>query len=323
MELIVTGNKKTGLAAILALLLLGAGLARATEGAGSSYPVGNEFGYANMLPPGTYNLLYYTNYDGDSVKGVDGNNNRAFRKFRLKANGIAYRLQHVWEAKFLGANIESVVAAPYAVLDVTKVIAQTGADQSDTRNDLSDVLLIPARLAWKAKVLSQSLTVEFAAPMGAYDKNKTVNAGRNYWQYAPCYAVTVRPLPGVETGAKLRYAVNTENKATHYKSGNEFTLEFLAGYRPIPPTAVGIQGYYYKQTTNDELRGKATRPISPMLGGIPYTGTGNKGKVTAIGPYISQAFSKKFLIVLKYQQEFGAENRPRGNRFWFQTLLPF
>ncbi|MBI4803550.1 MAG: transporter [Elusimicrobia bacterium] len=45
--------------------------------------------------------------------------------------------------------------------------------------------------------------------------------------------------------------------------------------------------------------------------------------MTAIGPYLSQAFSKAFRVTVKYQREFNAENRPRGDRFWLQTLLPF
>lgn len=314
---------KTGFGLIAAILLLAGAAANATEGAGSLYPVGAELGYGNMLPPGVYNLLYYNSYGADSVKGVSGGDNTAFREFRIKTSAFAYRFQRVWEKKLLGAGVESVVAVPYAFMDITRVTA-AGADLGDIRNDFADALFIPARLGWSGKLLSHSLAVEFGLPLGAYDKKKTVNAGRNYWQYAPCYALSVRPLPGLEAHTKLRYAVNGENPATHYKSGDEFTVEFLAGYKIIPPTAAGIQGYYYRQTTDDELRGAATRSnLSPALGGLPNTGTGNRGRVAAIGPYISQAFSRAFRITLKYQREFGAENRASGGRFWLQALLPF
>ncbi len=301
-------------AALLGFLLLGPVPLHATEGAGSSYPVGNELAYANMRAPGTYYLMYYNYYAADSLKGINGKDNPVFSKFRIKSNGVAFRFQHVWQGKFLGAGMQSVFAAPFALLDVAKV-NPAGTDSGDKVTGAADGLLIPLLLGWQGKTYSQALSLEFAVPQGNYDKNARVNTGRNYWQYAPTYAFNFRPVANVEADAKLRYAFNCENVATHYKSGDEFTVEFLAGYRPEPSTAAGLQGFYYLQTTNDELRGKATA--------ISGTGIGNRGEITAVGPYVSHIFSKAFTATLKYQHEFNAYNRPQGDRFWFQALLPF
>lgn len=311
-----------GSAAALGFLFALAGPARATEGAGSSYPVGVEVSYANLMPPGNYHFMYYSRYESDSIKGSNGRDNKAFKEFGLKGDGLAYRFQHVWTGKLFGAGVESAFSVPFTFMKLNKVTA-SGSSGGGT-SGFGDPGVVPARLSWKKGIISQSVAVEFVAPLGNYDKDERVNTGRHYWQFASAYAVSVRGASGLEANARLRYGVNTQNPTTHYRSGSELVVDFSAGYKALPKTAFGLNGYHYKQTTNDEVRGVPTSSgVSPARGGLPNTGTGNKGQVTAVGPYISHSFSKKCMVLAKYQREFNAENRPRGDRFWLQALLPF
>ncbi|WP_199679311.1 transporter [Nitrosovibrio sp. Nv6] len=71
-------------------------------------------------------------------------------------------------------------------------------------------------------------------------------------------------------------------------------------------TALGLSGYYLKQTTNDKLDGEA---ISPTLG--PWS-PGRKGEVFAIGPGVSYNSPTGTMFIAQWQHEMHVENRFLG-----------
>ncbi len=301
------------LAVLLAWLMAAAG-AYATENAGSSYTNGSEVSYGSIFPPGDYHYVGYSHYEADHVKGVDGKDNPAYRKFKIRSNTLAYCLHHVWEKTFLGAGTESIFIVSGSAFEFAKATAAGSYDSS--RTNLADPILTPLRLCWKGRSISQSVSMEFMPPLGGYNRDSAINIGRNYWQFAAVYGIGAHPAPGLETNLRLRYGVNSKNQATQYRSGDEFYAEFNAGYRHRvdPKTELGVQGYYYEQTTDDELRGRPTT--------FANTGIGNRGRVVALGPYLKHNFGKKFITILRYQDEFNARNRPEGARYLLMFLLP-
>jgi len=303
----------------LTALLLHGGLAGATELGGSSYPVGVELGYGDMLPPGIYNLAYYSHAQASSLKGESGQD-LGWARYRLTADTVSFRIQNVWKTTLLGASAESALVLPFPAIDLEKRVSSTLPDTSGSRFGMTDPLIVPLRLAWKGEGLNQSASLEIVAPLGAYDANARVNTGRNYWQFAPAYALTYRPSSETAIGVKLRYGINTENKATDYRSGNELTVEYSVGYRLSSATTLGLQGYLFRQTTDDELNGQSTSATNGRLIG---SGIGNRGSANAAGPFLSYRVSPRFVVTGKYQQEFGVKNRGEFNRFWLQVLLPF
>lgn len=118
------------------------------------------------------------------------------------------------------------------------------------------------------------------------------------------------PLPKVDVNAKFRYGFNTRNNATNYQSGDEATIEFSAGYRPVAPLQFGINGYVYRQTTDDRQNGQVVN------------GNGNRGRVNALGPYLSYNITPAMPLILKLQFEFDAHDRPKGTRLWLQLKIP-
>lgn len=303
----------------LAAMALHGGLAEATELGGSSYPVGVELGYADMLPPGLYHLAYYSRSQASSLKGEAGQD-LGWARYRLTADTVSYRLQYTWDATLLGAGAESALVLPFPAVDLEKQVSSALPDTSGSRFGMTDPLLVPLRLAWKGEGINHSVGLEIIAPLGAYDVNARVNTGRNYWQFAPAYAVTWRPSSETAFGLKLRYGLNTKNSATSYRSGDELTLEYNAGHKLSPAMTLGLQGYLFRQTTDDELNGQATSAVNGRLFG---SGIGNRGSANAIGPFLSYRFSPRFAITAKYQQDFAVKNRGEFRRFWLQTLLPF
>ncbi len=303
----------------LATLALPGGLVGATELGGSSYPVGVELGYGDMLPSGLYNLAYYSRSQAASLRGEAGQD-LGWARYRLTADTISYRLQYVWDATLIGASAESALVLPFPSIDLEKQVASSLPDTSGTRFGLTDPLIVPLRLAWKGDGLNQSLALEVVVPLGAYDVNARVNTGRNYWQFAPAYALSYRPGADTTVGFKLRFGIHSRNDATGYRSGNELTLEYSAGYKLTDAASFGLQGYFFRQTTDDELNGQ---PTSATNGRLIGSGIGNRGSANAIGPFVSYRISPHFVVTGKYQHDFDVRNRAEFNRFWLQTMLPF
>jgi hypothetical protein len=300
----------------LGLLCATAPVAHATEGGGSSYAVGVETNFTGlMLPEGTHFLLYYQHYAADQAKDDAGDDNARFAYFRTRADVVALRLSHVWPGvRVAGANLETRLALPLPQLDLDLGIARPAGlgtlDRSGSASGVGDLTLAPVLLGWHGLRLHQMAGLEVILPTGDYDRQKPVNLGRNTRQLAALYGLTW--LPGKwESSARLRYAVNSRNAATDYRSGDELSLEFSAGYKFVPGWSAGLNGYAYRQLSDDRQAGSRVN------------GDGNRAVVNAIGPYIAWAPAPRYGLVAKWQIESGAHNRAEGQRFWLQGRYAF
>lgn len=226
---------------------------------------------------------------------------------------VAPRLSYVWPGVvFLGANVETRIVRPISAVDLRLGVARPAPllalDRGGQRTGLSDLSFFPIILGWHGTTFHQTLGVEINLRTGSYDVHD-VNIGRNYDQIAPVYAFTWFPTPRSDISAKFRWGCNDRNKATGYQFGNEASIEFSAGYRAMRELLVGVNGYIYRQTTDDEVNGVAVK--------------GSKGRVNALVPFASFRFNPNFSLTLRIQSEFGARNRPQGTRFWAMALCPF
>jgi len=62
---------------------------------------------------------------------------------------------------------------------------------------------------------------------------------------------------GFQTPTRLAYSINSENRATHYLTGQEFQSDFVSAQR-FGDWAVGIGGCARQQTTDDVVNGAIT-----------------------------------------------------------------
>lgn len=291
--------------------------ASATEGGGNSYPVGVETQMVGLMPPpGDHVFVYAQHYDAKHQKDSAGANNAALANFRLRADIVAVRWSHVWRnLKLLGAQVETRVVQPFANVDLALGIARPAPlgplDRSGDHAGLADPAFVPFVLGWHGESYHQAAGLDTHLPWGDYDAARRVNTGRNTWQVAPFYAFTWLPARGWEASAKLRYAFNARNRATDYRSGDEATVEYSAGYRFLPAFAAGVNGYVYRQVSDD------------LAAGAPAGGNGNRGRVQALGPYVQYNVTPAVALLFKLQQEWGARNRPQGTRAWLQLRIPF
>jgi hypothetical protein len=279
----------------------------ATEGGGGHYPNGAEdFMVGALPPPGTYFINYLSWYSADSFR--DDSGDKLFDDFDLDVVANTLRLVHVTDYKFLGANWAVHAFLPLVNVDVSRRIAPPFDRESDSRFGLGDIIIDPFILGWHGKNWHLITGLDIYVPTGAYDKNDLANIGRNYWTFEPVVAFTYLSDGGFEVSAKLMYAFNTENNDTNYQSGQEFHMDYTLGYH-TGPWSLGIGGYYYQQTTDDELNSRTFMD-------------GFRGRAFAIGPQVKYDY-QNMAFTLKYQAETNVENRPDGNSLWFKFLYAF
>ncbi|OAJ56026.1 phenol degradation protein meta [Paraburkholderia ginsengiterrae] len=286
----------------------------ATEGDGSNYPIGvNTLLSGVQPPPGNHIYVYLQEYEATTLVGNSGNPSGSVSEFSLHAQAAAFRLSHVWrDVTFLGATLESRTNIPFVNLDL-HFDAHTPKGtvyKSGSATGLSDLTVGPLFLGWHWGNLHQVVGLEFFLPTGSYDASRLVNPGRHYYSMQPNYAVTWMPVPNVEFSARALYSVNSVNHVTDYHSGNEFIVDYNAGFRVTPMWQIGASGYFYRQVTDDTQHGQSVN------------GNGNRGQVFAVGPSIAYG-TRKFSVALKYQRETMVRNRPEGNRVWLQMYMPF
>ena len=73
--------------------------------------------------------------------------------------------------------------------------------------------------------------------------------------------------------------------------------------------AVGVNGFYYRQTTDDKL-------ASVLFN------SGNRGRDLGIGPEVRFNLITHGGFAVKYLRDTMVENRAPTNAFWFQLAVP-
>ncbi|TQK01100.1 transporter [Herbaspirillum sp. SJZ107] len=287
------------------VLLAGAALvataASATEGGGSSYPMGAEnYLTGAMPPPGFYTLAFINHYSGDELK--DGAGNTLPVDFSVRATAISPRFVWVTGNTLFGGQVAHAIIVPLVDLHVD--VAGAGSH----KRGLGDITISALALGYHhSEHLHSVAAVDIITPTGSYDRNRLANPGRNYWAIEPVYTASYIDPAGWNGDVKLMYDFNHKNKDTDYRSGQEAHMDYSLGYAVAPNWVLGVGGYVYRQTTGDELHG---------------VDVGNKGRAFAIGPSIKYDTGKGFFVTAKFETESGVRNRAQGRAFWIKATIP-
>ncbi len=202
----------------------------------------------------------------------------------------------------------------------------------ETVTGLGDTTFIPFFISFEAPgaYLHVNLSpAEFTAPTGQYDRNDPIgaNVGQNYFSYRPAVVVTYLNPHGLELDANTNLSFNGINGATHYKSGDEFSVTFAAIQHFSPALGLGFEGYYYKQFTGDRQNGVEVNTVRPLSAFVPFDplnqGPGNKGQVFAIGPAMTYNFTPTVATDIRYQHEVFSDNRRQGEVLWGKVSASF
>lgn len=278
----------------------------ATENGQTNYPVGVNTALNGLLPaPGqTYFYNYTQLYRAESFRGSDGK--ASIPKFSAEVVVDAPRVVHTWK-QMLGP----FTLATGAIVPMFHV-SSTVFGEKDVENNIGDVIVHPLMFGYVNEVhnfFTFLAPFDMALPTGEYDKSRIANTGQNHLAFMPNWQATWFPNPKIEISTAFTAEVYTKNHDTNYQSGTVLSGEALFGYSITDKWQVGIQGFYTKQLTDDELDGHT------YLDGF-------RGQAAAIGPQIRYTVSPGVAVIAKYQHEFDVENRSKGDKFWVQFAFP-
>ncbi len=283
-------------------------------GGGDHYPNGAEdFLVGAAPPPGFYFVDYNYFYFADEFKDNSGDtiNKGPLDDFSLRIYANVLRFIYVTKYRILGANYAAHIFIPWVEVNANCKGFHVH------KKGLGDIIIDPFILTWHSKYVHAVLGVDIYVPTGEYDKYRPINIGKNFWTFEPVFALTFFLPKNFSLSFKFMYDFNTTNndwinpqtgKETSLKPGQEFHFDYALGFSPVKWLRFGITGYYYQQTTDDEIDGKDVE--------------NNRGKAFAIGPGVKIDY-KRFMFVLKSQYEFGVKNRPSGRNVWFKVYYIF
>jgi hypothetical protein len=279
-------------------------MALAKEGP-DQYPNGAENFLAGALPPpGNYFINYLGYYDGE----YRDNNGDKVPGLQVNAVFNALRYIYVSNHQILGGSFGMHAILPFVHQSLDTPFPTIG--NGDVFG-LGDIVIGPLIIGWHfPPEWHVTVGLDVSLPTGKYSStDPTDSIGANYYSFEPIVAFTYLSPGGFEVSAKLMYNIKTRNDDTDYESGDEFHMDYLIGQH-FGPWAVGIGGYYLKQTTDDTLNGQKVGP------------DGNRGQVFAFGPAVKYDY-QGMSFVGTWDYETNAENRFQGNKFFLKFITAF
>ena len=304
-------------AAVLLLGFASPGPADAGEGGGSHYLPGSggDFAMALVGPGGFYLRNDVTYFEGNIKSVTLGDRIYSSASQDVWVNTV--KGVYLADGGIFGARFGAVVSVPIA-LDAQisgEAVAPVQGAKTGNRSGISDITLT-SFLNWAAGNGHLSLGLSVYAPVGAYDEDRIINLGRNYWSFDPIATYTwLHPERGHEVSVTTGIMFNTENNATDYTSGTEWHADFMLAQHFSKRFALGLEGAALQGLINDSgpLLDKANVTL-PALGLKPLDGF--RAQYFALGPaaVVSPTILGKDLnIIAKYLFDVTHENRPDTN----------
>jgi hypothetical protein len=311
-------------AAILAALAPTSG--RATEGGTSLFIPGLSVPGGGLLPPeGFYfdsTALYYQAKQFDGRRTLIGGNVVSGVKVELVADFVT--ALWVTPVKIFGGDFAVSVSLPFGEPSVragalfsgplTRRLAgrPLGLSVSDADLNLGDPV-VSGILGWHHGNWHWKVAAAVSIPGGAYEKGELSNIALNRPVGDFSAGVTyLDPALGLHLSAVAGFAVNGENQATDYRSGNEFHLDVGITKYLTKEWLIGVIGSHYQQITGDS--GSGARRVGS-----------NKGRSSAVGGVLGYSLTIGHVPVstrVKLLREFAVENRPEGTVGWLQISFP-
>lgn len=305
-----------GVVALAVVLLLFGFEASATEHGGSVWPAGAEsIAMATAVPRSGqtwfywYTTFYYANEVDDSHGAAV-----PISDFKLRVFANAPKVAHNWGVPFFGGQIGSWASVPFLYEELHLPNGRS------TKFGIGNCNLVPFTVYYHHGIYHWFYELQFETPGAGYQRGASLNIGQHNMAMTPGAASTVSPRRIItEVGVRADYVINNPDHATHYHSGNEFLTEFDARKELFHGRgSIGAIGYFYQQTTDDTVGGKAV--LSTNADGS--TSLGNRGRVLDLGVQATLPIGKLGGMAFKWERDTLVRNKPRGNTLWFQFVIP-
>jgi hypothetical protein len=278
----------------------------AAEGGIGVYLLGSRGAMAGFQPPpGVYFQNDFIHYRGafDAARAFPGGgvpNSQARAAIDL--------LTPAWitPLELLGGHLAFAATFPVARARMT-----TDLGTSDTDFSFGDPYP-QSFIGWHAGNWHWELGVAANIPSGRYRVGALVNVALNRPAADLFGALTwLDPAIGLEVSMFTGVTLNGENRATHYRTGNEFHIEWVVAQHFAQKFWAGLVGYHYQQLTGDSGEGALLGPF--------------KGRVTALGGAVGTTLMLGQTPVaanIRVYREFVTQNRLEGTAAYLTLAMP-
>ena len=318
------------LAGLLIVVLLGLSERGARAGGGTPYANGAEGFLCGMVPPpGFYFKNYTMFYKANQMMDNGAHKIDAFDESTVWADIL--RFVWVTDKKFLGGTCATQVFIPYVDADVRFNVPVGPKNKRHYKDDgIPCIIYTPCIIGYHLfnNRFHWFFTADVFIPTGGQDDDSLAYIRHNYWTFEPIVSFTLFLTKRWDISSKLMYSINTtqDDCPTIYginvdrDPGQEFHLDYTTSYAINDNLRIGLTGYYYKQTTDDDYDLDNTVPsgIRQRL----KTDEGCKGQVFSVGPGIWY-HKKNWFLSLRSQWEMAAKNRTEGANAWFMFIYSF
>ena len=247
----------------------------------------------SRLSPGWVYQQYFQISHFNAITGADGNVIPASKNMNVNAIASINQLVYVTPYRLLGGSLGATALLPF--VDLAANPENPSLNLKANGFGIGDLtwgvfLQMPPIISGGRPIFTDRFEFDVISPIGKYNKNKDINQSSGYWSIAPYYAFTILPAPRCELSARLNYLYNFSNNTpasgspisprTYTRAGQAVWINFATSYVAIHGLDVGINGYYFKQFTNDRVDGfaqpnsKVTNlSIGPGISYEPYKST--------------------------------------------------
>lgn len=303
------------------IILLASGLAACTSVARAYDEPAVNMGATSFfdgapLPggPGAYFIEYLTHYSANKLMDNSGNKSTFPPTQKVDATVPVSQLIYVPEgAKWGNKQLAFSVVLPWlasARLDdgLNNAVLKGSTGVGDISAGVA--LQFDPIMGEHGPLFSQRFELMVITPTGHYDRTAAVSPGSNFWSFDPYWAFTAWATPKFSISGRVNYLWNGKNTdpneafgpgVTSTQAGQALHGNFAAEYEFKQGLVAGLSGYWFKQITDTKVNGSDA--------------PGRREQVWALGPAAMVALSPKDLLFFNYYKEFGARNRPEGERF--------
>jgi hypothetical protein len=256
--------------------------------------------------PGFYFTEYLQCYSSNRLTDQNGDK---IGPFKLDVWVSLSQLIYQSDQKvLLGGKWGMDVIMPYVVFDFDP----HGVPLTDNGSGFGDLLVGPY-LQWdpimgkNGPVFMHRFEFQMLLPTGRYSSNESLNPGSNFFSIDPYWAATWFIVPRWTASWRVHYLWNDENDDpgggfNTTQAGQAVHLNFASEYELIPKhLRFGVNGYYLKQITDMQANGSDV--------------SDTREQVIGLGPGFLWHISQNDHIFFNSYVEFGAENRPEGERY--------
>ncbi len=269
-------------------------------------------------PPGFSHLVYMKFATASSFRDSKGKDNKSFDNPKLNVVSLLNQFSYYSpETIGGGAHLGFNLIVPIVSLDGD--FGDAGAQLKDNATGLGDITTGPQIQfdpivdAYGRPVFVQRFAFDVILPTGKYDKNKDFNPGNNTYSLNPYWAATWMPIPRWEASWRLYYLHNFKNDdpassspvpfegqtVRNTQAGDAAWVNFAASYEVLPNISVGLNGYYFKQFSDDKVNGSTLED--------------SREKVLGIGPGMFWKLKEGKGVWLNVYHETDVENRARND----------